>query len=189
MSRARIVILAKEPLPGRVKTRLIPALGAEGAARLARQMLQHTVTEALASGLDVELCGDPDPASWHDPLAAVRLTEQGAGDLGERLARAAERVVPDQPVLLIGTDCPGLDRIRLCAAAEAFDGHDAVIHPAADGGFALLGLRRSDPSLFAGIAWSTPSVAEQIVARIAELGWSLHIADTLRDIDEPGDLG
>jgi hypothetical protein len=181
----RIVIFAKEPVPGRVKTRLIPALGAEGAAGLAAAMLERTIAEALATGLDVELCGDPDPAGWHrgPPLG---LAVQGDGGLGERLARAAARAVG--PVLLIGTDCPGLDRDRLCAAAAALAAHDAVVHPAEDGGFVLLGLSRFHPSLFEGIAWSTATVTAATIARIEALGWTLDVRETLRDIDDPSDL-
>ena len=181
----RIVVFAKAPVAGRVKTRLIPALGAEGAARLAREMLERTVAEALATGLAVELCGDPDAAEWHEARPGLALTAQGEGGLGERLARAAGRV---QPVLLIGSDCPQLDRGRLGKAAEALEQWDAVIHPAHDGGYALLGLRRFDPSLFDDIAWSTDKVAAQTIARIEKLGWSLHLGDTLRDVDEPADL-
>jgi rSAM/selenodomain-associated transferase 1 len=181
----RIVIFAKAPVPGKVKTRLIPALGAEGAAALARAMLEGTVEEALATGLSVELCGDPDSAEWHVPRPGLALTAQGEGGLGERLARAASA---GQPVLLIGADCPELDCERLRAAAGALAVHDAVIHPAEDGGYVLLGLRRFDASLFEGVDWSTSAVAAQTVAKIEALGWSLHVAETLRDVDEPEDL-
>ena len=189
VSRTRIVIFAKQPVAGRVKTRLIPALGAEGAARLAREMLARTVQEAAATGMAVELCGDPDPARWHEPVPPVRLAAQGEGDLGERLARAAGRVIGEgDRILLIGTDCPELDRTRLGAAAEALEAHDAVIHPTLDGGYALLGLRGVDRSLFQGIMWSTPTVASETIARIEALGWSLQVGETLRDVDEPADL-
>jgi len=181
----RIVILAKAPVPGRVKTRLIPALGAEGAAALAREMLRWTVEEALMTGLPVELWGDPDAAQWHAPRPGLSLSAQGEGGLGERLARAASA---GQPVLLIGTDCLQLDRRRLLAAAGALAVRDAVLHPAHDGGYALLGLRRFDASLFAGIDWSTPAVARQTIAKIEALGWSVQVLDALRDIDEPDDL-
>ncbi len=184
----RILVFAKAPVPGRVKTRLIPALGAEGAAALARKMLERTVEEALATGLAVELCGEPDAARWHPERPGLARTKQGEGDLGERLTRAAERVLGDEPVLLIGADCPELDRARLRAAATALEDHDATIHPARDGGYALLGLRRFDPSLFEEVAWSTPVVAEQTIASIEALGWTLHLGDTLRDVDEPEDL-
>ncbi|HEX9931354.1 MAG TPA: TIGR04282 family arsenosugar biosynthesis glycosyltransferase [Allosphingosinicella sp.] len=182
----RIVVFAKEPLPGRVKTRLIPALGAEGAARLAADMLARTLEEAAASGLPVELCGEPDAALWHD--GPIRRTAQGGGDLGERLSRAAQRVLAEEPALLIGADCPDLDRRRLAAAAAALETHDAALHPAEDGGYVLLGLRRFDRSLFAGIAWSTASVCAETLRRIEALGWSADVRETLRDVDEPADL-
>jgi rSAM/selenodomain-associated transferase 1 len=183
----RIVIFAKEPVPGRAKTRLIPALGAEGAARLAGRMLEHTIAEALASGLVVELCGEPDPATWYGG-PRLQLSAQGNGDLGQRLHRAAERVLATGPLLLIGADCPTLDRHRLRVAAEALERHDAVLHPAEDGGYVLLGLRRFHPSLFGGIAWSTDAVAAETLARIAALGWSVDVRGTLADVDEPRDL-
>jgi rSAM/selenodomain-associated transferase 1 len=184
----RIVIFAKAPVPGRVKTRLIPALGAEGAAALAGEMLEGTVGEALATGLPTELCGEPDAREWHPAKAGLALTAQGDGELGERLARAAERALRRGAILLIGSDCPELDRARLRAAADALELHDAVLHPAHDGGYALLGLRRFDRSIFEGIDWSTSVVAAQTLARIEALGWSLHLGETLRDLDEPGDL-
>jgi hypothetical protein len=183
----RIIVFAKEPVAGRVKTRLIPVLGADGAARLAGEMLARTLAEAEETGLAVELCGEPDAALWHEGPA--QLTAQGDGDLGERLSRAAARVLSEgEPVLLIGADCPDLDRHRLAAAADALAAHDAVIHPAEDGGYVLLGLRRFDPTLFAGIAWSTGSVFADTLRRIQGLGWSVDVRETLRDVDEPADL-
>jgi rSAM/selenodomain-associated transferase 1 len=189
----RILIFAKAPDSGKVKTRLIPALGAEGAALLARQMLETTLAEAAASGVGpVELCTDPDPESpaWKDlTRTADEVSAQGGGNLGARLARAARRTIElGESVILIGTDCPGLSSQRLRVAAERLDHHDAVINPASDGGYVLLGLSRFDPSLFKDMAWSTPSVAEQTIARIERLGWSLHVGETLHDIDEPADL-
>jgi glycosyltransferase A (GT-A) superfamily protein (DUF2064 family) len=91
-------------------------------------------------------------------------------------------------VLLIGTDCPSLDAGRLRAAARALESHHAVLHPAADGGYALLGLGRFDPSIFAAMPWSTDRVAAETVGRIEALGWSLDLRETLRDVDEPADL-
>ncbi|HEX8639678.1 MAG TPA: TIGR04282 family arsenosugar biosynthesis glycosyltransferase [Allosphingosinicella sp.] len=184
----RILIFAKEPVPGQAKTRLIPALGADGAAALASEMLERTVEAALATGLEVELCGDPDPHRWYSG-PTVSLHPQGEGDLGARLARAAERVIAGgKSAILIGTDCPDLDACRLGEAAAALERYDGVIHPTIDGGYALLGLRRSDPSIFGAIDWSTDRVARQTTARLTALGWSLRIGETLRDIDEPADL-
>lgn len=194
MSRTRIVIFAKAPIPGQAKTRLIPALGETVAARLAHRMLLRTVAEAEAAGLAIpELCATPHPfdLEWGPflPKAEIRYTDQGGGDLGERLARAAKRVILlGESVLLIGTDCPALSGRLLRTAAQELESHDAIIHPTLDGGYALLGLRKFDPSLFTGIAWSTDSVARATIARIRALGWSLHLGATLRDVDEPADL-
>ena len=189
----RIVIFAKAPVAGMAKTRLIPALGEAGAARLAGKMLVDTVAQARAAALGVpELCVTPPPSdpSWTGHLpAGVTLSDQGPGDLGQRLAAAASRVIAGgERILLIGTDCPALDARRLAAAAALLDSHDAVIHPARDGGYVLLGLARTDASLFSGIAWSTDGVAATTIARIEARGWSLAVGDTLQDIDEPADL-
>jgi hypothetical protein len=184
----RIVIFAKQPVPGRVKTRLIPALGAEGAASLAAEMLCETVNEALATGWEAELWGEPDPVGWYDG-PPLRLRRQGDGGLGERLARATRQTLDEtSSVLLIGTDCPELDRSRMAAAAAALGPYDAVIHPAEDGGYALLGLKRFSETLFEDMPWSTATVFAETRARVEALGWSLHVGDTLRDIDEPEDL-
>jgi rSAM/selenodomain-associated transferase 1 len=185
---SRIVIFAKAPVPGRVKTRLIPALGPEGAARLAASMLRETVDEALATGWEVELWGEPDPTGWYEG-PPVRLRAQGGGGLGARLAQATRQTLAEaSSILLIGTDCPELDRSRLAAAAAALGSYDAVIHPAEDGGYALFGLKRFSPTLFDDMPWSTAAVFAETRARIEALGWSLHVGDTLRDIDEPEDL-
>lgn len=189
MRPARIVIFAKEPVPGRVKTRLIPALGAHGAAKLASDMLARTVEEAVAARVgEPELCGDPDPVGWYQG-PPIHRTSQGDGDLGQRLARAVRRILGEgENPILIGADCPDLDRHRLKSAAEALAAHDTVIHPALDGGYVLLGLRRFDRSLFHGIAWSTAAVGGETMERIRLLGWSLDVRETLGDVDEPGDL-
>ena len=194
MSAVRIIIFAKAPQAGRAKTRLIPALGAEGAARLAQRMLQATVASAQAAALGpLQLCLTPSPADpvWDDFAwpAGVELRGQGEGDLGQRMARAVEQGVQQGlPVLLIGTDCPQLTSTLLCQAAAALLSHDSVLFPASDGGYVLLGLRRANPRVFADIAWSTASVAASTRARLAELGWSLFEGPELDDIDCPEDL-
>ncbi|HAX20903.1 MAG TPA: glycosyltransferase [Hydrogenophaga sp.] len=190
----RIVIFAKAPVAGLAKTRLIPALGAQGAALLATALLDHAVAQALASGVGpVELCVTPAPA---DPLwsglalqATLTWSDQGDGDLGERMARAAQRVLDaGEPVLLMGTDCPDLTAGRIREAAASLIAADATLVPAFDGGYVLLGLNHFDASLFAGIAWSTATVAQETRRRVEQLGWSLQNLPTLHDIDEPADL-
>ena len=197
MSALRIIVFAKAPRPGLAKTRLIPALGAAGAAALAARMLAHTLDQALASDVGaVELCVAPAPgdAAWQgvELPEGLALTAQGAGDLGARMARAAQRAIEAGDacagVLLIGTDCPAVDAACLRQAANALGEADAVIAPTADGGYALLGLRRFDASLFADIAWSTPTVAATTLARLEMLGRSCTRLALLHDIDEPADL-
>ncbi len=190
----RILVFAKAPVSGRVKTRLIPALGAAGAAGLARRLLDHTLAQALAAGCGtVELCASPDFSApdWAAvPLPpGVATSAQGDGDLGARLARAARRhLARGGQVLLIGTDCPALSAVRLRAAAAALADHEAALYPALDGGYTLLGLRADHPSLFTAIPWSTAQVAAVTRARMQALGWRVWVGEALPDIDTPADL-
>ena len=190
----RIVIFAKAPVPGRVKTRLIPALGAAGAAQLAARMLEQALQQALAAAVGpVELCMSPAPDTpeWAViPLpAGIETSDQREGDLGARMARPTQRAIArGEAVLLTGTDCPDLTADRLRIAAARLARHDAVLHRALDGGYPLLGLRAFDASLFENMPWSTPVVADLTLQRIAALGWKVWVGDTLRDIDEPADL-
>lgn len=190
----RTIIFVKAPHAGFAKTRLIPALGEEGAARLAQRMLQHTLDSAIAAAIGpVELCVTPEIASpsWAgtEIPQAVEITEQGEGDLGERMARAAQRTLAkDSAALLIGTDCIEMSAKLLREAASALGCKDAVIYPVADGGYALLGLARFHASLFSGIAWSTETVASDTIKRIHALGWALETGALLHDVDEPDDL-
>ena len=191
----RIVIFAKAPEPGKAKTRLIPALGANGAAQLARRMLAHTLLQAASAGADsVELCATPsfDDGRWAgvDLPASVICTAQGDGDLGEKMARAVDRVstTTRHAAMLIGTDCPALDAPLLTEAALQLASHDAVMIPAADGGYVLIGLKAPCPQIFTGMAWSTSSVAFETLRRLALLGLSVWLGPTLHDIDEPADL-
>lgn len=192
-----IVVMAKAPRPGLAKTRLAPALGADGAARLAGRLLDHAVHEALAADLGpVELCAAPDAA---DPAFArwrglpLRWSDQSAGDLGERMARAIDCALARAPghaprVLLIGSDAPALDAPMLRTAAAALVAHDAVFVPARDGGYVLVGVRRPAAALFAGVAWSTPRVMAQTRERLRTAGWTHHELPPVADVDEPADL-
>lgn len=194
MKPVRIVIFAKAPLAGFAKTRLIPALGQQGAADLAQRLLEHTLHEALNSQVGpVELCVTPSATDsvWETLRLpkAVRLTDQGEGDLGARMARAAERVIAaSESVLLIGTDCPQLDAAQLQQATLALQNTEATLVPAFDGGYVLLGLTRFDSSVFSGIAWSTDCVMDETMDRLRRLDWCVKTLPTLHDIDEPSDL-
>jgi rSAM/selenodomain-associated transferase 1 len=191
---ASVIVFAKAPLPGLAKTRLAPALGADGAAALAARMLVHTVGQAVAAGLGpVEICAAPDAGHpLFERLArdhGVRLTVQGSGDLGERMHRAFERVLASGlPALLIGTDAPALDATVLRQAAAALHDGDAVFVPALDGGYVAVGLHRADLRWFSGIAWSTPRVMQHTRERLAAAGQRWAELPPLADIDEPADL-
>lgn len=190
----RLLVFAKAPQAGAVKTRLMPALGAQGAANLALRLLQHTLAQALAAGVGpVELCMSPgptDPAWAHVPLPdTLTLSAQGAGDLGERMARALQRTTAHgQPVLLLGTDCPALTAPLLQQLARQLSQHESVLVPVADGGYSLIGLKSPCPSLFTAMPWSTAAVAHQTRLRLAAVGLSLWESPVLHDLDEPADL-
>jgi rSAM/selenodomain-associated transferase 1 len=194
MKPIRVVIFAKAPLAGFAKTRLIPALGQQGAADLAKRLLEHTLYQTLESQIGtVELCVTPSATDtvWQTMClpSGVRLTDQGEGDLGERMARAAERVIAaGESILLIGTDCPQLDVAQLQRAALALQHTHSTLVPAFDGGYVLLGLSRFDSSVFSGIAWSTERVMGETMERLKRLDWPVETLPALHDIDEPSDL-
>ena len=189
-----VIVMAKAPVAGFAKTRLIPALGAQGAAALAERLLERTVEQALAAALGpVDLCCTPD--SRHPAFAryarcsGIELSHQAEGDLGARMASACYRwLARADRALLIGTDAPALDAVMLRRAAETLDDHDAVFVPAHDGGYALVGLRRVAPSLFDGIAWSTATVMARTRERVAAAGLRHAELPPLADIDGEADL-
>lgn len=194
MKSCRIVIFSKAPFPGFAKTRLIPALGMDGAAALAQLMLLNTLHHALDAQIGtVELCVTPEitDSAWkHCRIPAmVEVSVQGAGDLGERMARAAARInYSHEAALLIGTDCLEMSAELLRQARLDLKTRDAVIHGTADGGYALLGINRFAAPLFENIPWSTDSTAMATLGRIGRLGWQVHVGRLLHDLDEPADL-
>jgi rSAM/selenodomain-associated transferase 1 len=190
--RVEIAILARAPLAGQAKTRLIPLLGADGAARLQGWLLARAVATAAAADLGpiVLWCaGPPDHPDFRQCLGAgkVSLRAQPEGDLGVRMLAAAAAAKSPGGVLIIGTDCPMLTPALLREAAEALRAHDAVVFPAEDGGYVLIGMRRPAPELFAGIEWSTERVMAQTRERLLGLGWSWIEPATLWDVDRRGD--
>ena len=192
---AGVAILAKAPVAGLAKTRLIPALGARGAARLQRQFSLQTLHTAQASGVGsvTVWCAPNAGHRFFRALARVRGTHcatQPEGDLGIRMQHACEQHFaqhPGLPLLLVGTDCAVLAPGHLQAAARALLQHDAVLIPAEDGGYVLLGLRRPLPQVFEGIAWSTPQVLAQTRDRLRLAGASWTELEPLWDVDEAPD--
>lgn len=188
-----LTVLAKAPLPGLAKTRLIPALGSEGAARLAERLLAHTLAQARAAGFErLRLLGSPDAThpAFQAQADGAELGAQRGQDLGERMHNALlEGLNGHARALLIGTDAPRLDAARLRQAAEALRKTDAVFVPALDGGYALVGLRaRAQPALFQGMAWSTPRVMADTRQRLQAAGLRHVELDPVGDVDEPDDL-
>lgn len=191
-SPVSIVILAKAPIPGFAKTRLIPAIGAHAAAVLQERLTERTVATALAAGIGpVTLCCDPD--ATHDTFLKmvtrmkITLRPQPPGDLGTRMLAAV--ATSTGPVLVIGTDCPALTEAHLRSAAMALrDGNDVVLIPAERGGYVLLGMREAQPRLFSNIAWGGSSVLADTRARIVEQRLMLVERPPLWDVDTEIDL-
>lgn len=188
-------MFARAPEPGRVKTRLVPMLGEQGAARLHARLVERTLETALAGGFDsVDLYCSPriDEVFFkrNQRRFGVRLRSQGRGDLGDRMYRAFERALRRHPyAVLIGSDCPALRPADLRAAARALrEGADAVLAPAEDGGYPLIGLRRVSRRLFDGIAWGGPQVMAQTRRRLKALRWRWHELRQLWDVDRPEDV-
>ena len=179
-----------------MKTRLIPALGESGAAELQRQLIERTLHTAVAAGLGMpELWCAPGPEGPFFAACAERhgiaLQTQGEGDLGTRMARALESALAaGSQGLLIGCDCPALTPAYLREAAAALAcGNDAVLGPAEDGGYVLIGLARSPPAqLFEDIAWGTATVMQETRARLARGNWRWRELALLWDVDRLEDL-
>ncbi|MDS4029302.1 MAG: TIGR04282 family arsenosugar biosynthesis glycosyltransferase [Candidatus Contendobacter sp.] len=192
---ARLLIFAKAPVPGRVKTRLAGWLGTRGAAVLYRQLLCRTLRIAHTARLcPIELWCAPD--ARHGFFGACRreysaqLRRQCAGDLGRRMNHALNRTLAaGHPAVLIGGDCASLGKAELRAAFDLLAaGHAAVLGPAMDGGYVLIGLNRSCPTLFRGIAWSTPTVLATTRRRLQRAGMNWAELAPGWDVDTPADL-
>lgn len=191
---SRLIVFAKAPQPGAVKTRLIPLLGEAGAAALQARLVERTLTTACAAGVGpVELCCAPRA---EDPFFescggryAVSLASQADGDLGARMQHAFARALSTaRHAILIGTDCPALTVSHLRQAAHALaGGNDAALIPAEDGGYTLLGLNRCDDALFHDIDWGSAKVMAATRDHLRRLRWRWKELETLWDVDRPED--
>lgn len=186
-----IAILAKAPTPGFAKTRLIPVLGAEGAAAFQQSLIARAVETACAAATGpVTVWGAPD--TTHRAFVALRgrgigLMRQPDGDLGARMLAAMEAA--KGPALVIGTDCPALTPAHLRNAADVLrHGTDVVVCPANDGGYVLIGAREAKAALFCGMTWSTSDVMDETRRRLREAGLSWQEPATLWDVDRPEDI-
>lgn len=193
MSDRALVVFVKRPRPGAVKTRLVIALGGAAATGLYRALAEHVLEATTPEGEYERLVFfDPPDAleemrAW---LPGVRLLAQSGHDLGARMADAFARAFARgaRRVAIVGTDAPGVSRETVDGALSALDTADVVIGPAEDGGYYLLALRAPRPELFAGIAWSTPTVCDETFLRAAVAGLAVHRLPRRRDIDTLEDL-
>jgi uncharacterized protein len=195
---ARLIVFTRFPEPGKTKARLIERLGTVGACELQREMTVHTLTEARAlrsrGGIVVEVrfVGGADGtmrACFGDDLT---YWPQGEGDLGERMARSIKESLRDgeAPVVVIGSDCPGVtaDLLRRAFDLLRQDSARVVVGPARDGGYDLIGMSREAPELFRGIAWGTDDVLSQTAEVARRFDYPLWMLEELVDVDRPEDL-
>ena len=187
LSMPEVAILAKAPVPGLAKTRLIPALGRDGAADLQARLIAKTVRTALAAGIGpVTLWCAPDCSHPAFAAAGIPLRPQPADDLGGRMLAAFAAAAG--PLVLIGTDCPCLEPQDLRDAAAALETADAAIAPAEDGGYGLIAATRPLPILFEAMPWGGDAVAALTRARASAAGLRLAELRTIWDVDRPEDL-
>jgi rSAM/selenodomain-associated transferase 1 len=185
-------VFARAPEPGRVKTRLSPALRPDETADLYRALLLDTVEVVRSTG--AELLVAFTPGSARRALERLlgrrhRLVPQPPGDLGDRLEEILARAHGGGgPVCVVGSDCPGLTPGRVREAFTALERVPVVVGPALDGGFYLLGLSGPAPGLLRGVPWGTDRVLDAVRARCAAYGLSVRELEAERDLDTPADL-
>ncbi len=191
VKRGTLCVMAKAPVAGEVKTRLAAVLGDTAAADLCRAFLLDTWELATASRTRTVLALSGDRAALPPLVPAPEIHEQGDGDLGARMERVLSRALSGGApwAIVLGADLPGLPASRLAEARAALErGASAVLGPARDGGFYLLGLSRCPAGLLAGLEWSTPRTRRLTMERLREHGLEPTLLDDGYDIDEPADL-
>lgn len=194
----QLIVMARWPAPGRCKRRLAQELGAARAAQIQSRLTRHTLAEAKHAGQDsslelllaVEGLASRAARRWGQVLGADRTVLQGRGTLGLRMQRQFQRAVREgaSQVVLIGSDLPQLEASDLSAAFRALGQRQAVLGPALDGGYWLIGLRRPEPQLLAGIAWGGAQVLEQTLAAMARQGLEPELLNHRGDLDWAIDL-
>jgi uncharacterized protein len=184
----RVILFAKAPRPGLVKTRLAVSVGEAQATKVYRDLVEDQLRR-IPPDWAVEIRYTPDDAagevgSWLGRL--FRSRPQGPGELGERLARASGEafLLGAERVMLIGGDCPGLDRATFYEARSALVKADVTLGPTADGGYYLIGMRRHQPRLFTGIPWSTRDVLSETLKRAAAERLAVALLPEKEDVDD-----
>lgn len=192
----QLLLFTRFPEPGKVKTRLIPALGADGAASLHRALTEHIlqIIKDFINLAKIDFCICSDGAEiheMHEMFGSDHLCSfQAEGDLGQRMsaAFAASLKQGRRRVVLIGSDCPGISAQILKSAFIYLDRYDLVLGPANDGGYYLIGLSALYPEIFQNLPWGTADVLAITLARAAGLGLKTILLEPLTDIDRPEDL-
>lgn len=190
MRRARLVVMVKEPRPGRVKTRLGREIGMVEAAWWFRRQTARLLRRLEDPRWELVLAVTPDAEGMESRIWPAHLPRiaQGAGNLGDRMGWIF-RSLPPGPVCIIGADIPGIERDHIARAFRALGGSDAVVGPAPDGGYWLIGLKRTrpaPPSLFEGVRWSGPHAMADTLATLSTD--RIAMIDTLADVDTAADL-
>lgn len=192
----KLILFTRYSVPGEVKTRLIPALGREGAAALHRRLVLRALRQAVeccrsvTASLEVHFDGGTETAMSHWLGESARFVPQGAGDLGARMAKAFDESFRSgsTATILIGSDCPELSAEVLDRAFSHLAEVPAVLGPALDGGYYLIGLSRPMPELFRNIPWGTDRVLADSLAVLHRHGCQAALLDPLADIDRPEDI-
>jgi len=189
MAEVAICVFAKPPRAGEAKTRLAPAVGAEGAAELARAFITDTWARVTRLPWARPLLAST--GSWPEGLlpAGVEVWNQGEGDLGARMERILRRALEECPAAMaLGADSPGLPLEHLEAARAALEHADAVFGPSDDGGFYLLALHRLPVGAFVNLPWSQPETLARTEERLKSLGLTVARVAPFFDVDVPADL-
>jgi len=194
--KAALVLFTRYPEAGRTKTRLIPALGPEGAADLQRRLTEQMVARmaSFVAGFDataeIRYAGGDREKMDQWLAGAIPCLPQKGDTLGERLqnAFAASFAKGAARVVIIGADCPGITPLLLAQAFSALGQADLALGPAADGGYYLVGLTRPQPALFHDLPWGSGEVLARTLARARDLRLSTHLLEQLADVDRPEDL-
>ena len=191
-----LIVFTRYPQPGTTKTRLVKALGEQGAADLQKKLAEHTLAQVrpllqirqvklvvyFAGGSEIQM------QEWLGTGICYR--EQGSGNLGHRIEQACAAVFKQgvKRLVIIGTDCPGLQADHINRALEALCHKDLVLGPATDGGYYLIGMNRENKALFTSIQWGMETVLADTIRAGNKLGLSIEILETLSDVDRPEDL-
>ncbi|MEL6461637.1 MAG: TIGR04282 family arsenosugar biosynthesis glycosyltransferase [Cyanobacteria bacterium J06641_2] len=196
IAKQHLIIFTRYPQPGKTKTRLIPALGVEGAANLQRQMTEFTVSkvrkfqESAAISFEIRFVGGNLQLMQNWLGTELNYQLQGEGDLGKRMENSFLSAFNQgaQQVVIIGIDCPGVNAEILAQAFEKIHDCNLLLGPAVDGGYYLIGLKRAIKELFINIDWGTSKVLQQTVDIAQQFNLSIGYLPTLADVDRPEDL-